>query len=49
MIICGQRMQRKRWTEELNLGNGKVMELKLTKHDRALERVDEEILKRLND
>ena len=29
-------MQRKKWTEQLSIGNGKVMELNLIKHDEAL-------------
>ena len=29
-IICGRGIQRKRWTEQLSIGNGKFMELKLT-------------------
>ena len=36
-IISGQGIQRKRWTEELNLGNGEVMKLNSIKHDEALE------------
>ena len=36
MINGGQGMQRKRWTEQLSLGKGKVMELKLIKRDEAL-------------
>ena len=36
IIICRQGMQRKKRTEQLRLGNGKVMELKLIKHDEAL-------------
>ena len=36
LIICGQGMQRNRWTEKLSIGNGKVMELNLIKHDGAL-------------
>ena len=34
MAICRKGMQRKRKTELL--GNGKVMDLKLVKHDEAL-------------
>ena len=41
MIICRQGMQRKRRTEQLSLGNGKVMELKLVKHDDALQELNE--------
>jgi len=41
MIICRQGMQRKRRTEQLSLGNGKVMELKLIKHDEALKELKE--------
>ena len=29
-------MQRKRWTEQLSLGNGEVIALKLIKHGKAL-------------
>ena len=36
LIICGQEMQRKRWTKQMSLGNGKVLELKLIKHDEVL-------------
>ena len=36
MAICGQGMPGYRKTEQLSLGNGKVMELKLIKHDEAL-------------
>ena len=36
MAICGQGMQRKRRIEQLSLGNGKVEEFKLVKHDGAL-------------
>ena len=36
VLICRQGMQRKKKTEQLRLGNGKVMELKLIKHDEAL-------------
>ena len=36
LTICGRGMQRKRWTEQLSIGNGKVMVLKLIKHDGAL-------------
>ena len=31
----------KRWTEQLSLGNGKVMELKLIKHDEAFRELKE--------
>ena len=34
-------MQRKRKTEQLGLGNGKVVELKLIKHDEALKELKE--------
>ena len=34
--MLGQGIQRKRWTEQLGLGNGKVMGLKIIKHDEAL-------------
>ena len=40
-VICGQGMQRNRWTEQLSFGNGKVMELKLIKHDEALKELKE--------
>ena len=36
MIIFEKGMQRKRRTELWSLGNGKVVELKLFKHDGAL-------------
>ena len=36
-IICWQGIHRKRWTEQLSLGCGEVMELKLIKHDETLE------------
>ena len=49
MIVCGQGIQRKRWTEQLSLGNGKVMELKLIKHDKGLNEVAKGIMKRLDD
>ena len=35
------RDAKKRWTEQLSLGNGKAMELKLIKHDEALKEVKE--------
>ena len=41
MIICKQGIQRKRRTEQLGLGNGRVMELKLVKHDDALQELKE--------
>ena len=31
LLICGQGMQGKSWTEKLSLGNGEVMELELIK------------------
>ena len=37
MVICGKRMQRKRRAEQLSLGNVKIIDLKLIKHDEALE------------
>ena len=37
MIIVGKRMQRKRRAEQLSLGNVKIIDLKLIKHDEALE------------
>ena len=36
MIIFRKSMQSKRRTEHLSLGNGRVMELKLIKHDKVL-------------
>ena len=36
MIICSQGMQRKRRAEQLSLGNVKIIDLKLIKHDEAL-------------
>ena len=41
VIICGQGMQRKRRTEQLSFENGRVMELKLIKHDEALKELKE--------
>ena len=35
------RDAKKRWAEEMSLGNGKVMELKLIKHDEALRKLKE--------
>ena len=35
------RHAKKRWTEQLGIGNGKVMELKLIKHDEALNELKE--------
>ena len=37
LVIYGKVMQRKRRTEQPSIENGKVMELKLIKHDKALE------------
>ena len=37
LVIYGKGMQRKRRTEQPSIENGKVMELKLIKHDKALE------------
>ena len=45
--ICGQGMKRKRWTEQLSIGNDKVVELKLIKHDEALKDLTG-LLKKLN-
>ena len=36
VTICGQGMQRKRRTEQLSFENGRVMELKIIKHDEEL-------------
>ena len=36
LITCGRGILRKKWTEQLIIGNIKVMELKLIKHDEAL-------------
>ena len=36
LIIFGKVTQRKRWTKQLSLGNGEVMEIKLIKHDESL-------------
>ena len=35
------RDAKKRWTEQLSLGNGEVMELKLIMHDEALKELKE--------
>ena len=35
------RDAKRRWTEPQSLGNGKVMELKLIKHDEALKEIKE--------
>ena len=37
LTICGRGIQRNRWTEQLSIGNGKAMVLKLIKHDKTLE------------
>ena len=37
VIICGKGMQRKRRTEQLSFEHGRVMKLKLIKHDKALQ------------
>ena len=39
MAICGRVMQRKRKTEERSFGNGEAMELKLIKHDKAVQKL----------
>ena len=36
-----RRDAKKRWTEQLSIGNGKVMELKLIKHDEAMKELKE--------
>ena len=41
MTICGQDRQRKRRTEQLSLGDGKVMESKLIKHDAVMRELKE--------
>ena len=45
MIIAGKACKEKEGAEQLSLGNGKVMELKLIMHDEALYGA-KEILKR---
>ena len=41
LLICGQGMHVKSWTEQLSLGNGEVMELNLIKNDGALKELKE--------
>ena len=41
MIICGPGMQRKRRAGQLSLENGRVIELKLIKHDETLKELKE--------
>ena len=43
LIMCGQGIQRKRWIEQLGLGNGEVMELKFIQNDEALKYFAEQL------